>query len=169
MQPHVWLLILSNFFEELVICVNVQNLNIWVVWTATCKAKSYMSHFSKSLETKAVDMYLRDSSLNLGWVSGYLNWGLSCLFSVSRIKWRDVRLSPWPLPSKWLVYKVQHFTVHTRLVVLGGVMVILLSTGPNVRGFKPGLERDIFKGDKNHITSRRPNVIRFYIILKIPW
>jgi hypothetical protein len=166
MQPHVWLLILSNFFEELVICVNVQNLNIWVVWTATYKAKTYMSHLYKSLETKALDMYLRDSSLNLGRVSGYFHWGLSCLFSVSRIKWQDVRLS---LTSKWLVYKVQHFTVHTRLVVLGGVMVILLSTGPNVRGFKPGQEREIFKGDKNHITSRRPNVIRFYIILKIPW
>jgi hypothetical protein len=34
-------------------------------------------------------------------------------------------------------------------VVLGGVMVIVLAIGPKVHGFKPGLERWNFKGDKN--------------------
>jgi hypothetical protein len=34
-------------------------------------------------------------------------------------------------------------------VVLGGIMVIVISTGPKVRGFKPGRERWPFKGDKN--------------------
>jgi hypothetical protein len=35
------------------------------------------------------------------------------------------------------------------VVVLGGVMVIVLVTGPKVPGFKPGREKWIFKGDKN--------------------
>jgi hypothetical protein len=34
-------------------------------------------------------------------------------------------------------------------VVLGGVMVIVLTTVPKVRGFKPGRERWILKGDRN--------------------
>jgi hypothetical protein len=34
-------------------------------------------------------------------------------------------------------------------VVLGGLVVIVLDTGPKVCGFKPGRERWIFKGDKN--------------------
>jgi hypothetical protein len=32
-------------------------------------------------------------------------------------------------------------------VALGGLVVIVLSTGPKVRGFKPGRGRWIFKGD----------------------
>jgi hypothetical protein len=35
------------------------------------------------------------------------------------------------------------------LVVLDGVIVIVLVIGPMVRGFKPGAERWILKGDKN--------------------
>jgi hypothetical protein len=35
------------------------------------------------------------------------------------------------------------------VIVLGGVMVSVLATGPKVRGFKPGRGRWIFKGDKN--------------------
>jgi hypothetical protein len=35
------------------------------------------------------------------------------------------------------------------MVVLGDVMVIVLIIGSKVRGFKPGRERWIFKGDKN--------------------
>jgi hypothetical protein len=36
-----------------------------------------------------------------------------------------------------------------RTVVLGGVMVIVLATGPKVRELKPGRRKWIFKGDKN--------------------
>jgi hypothetical protein len=40
--------------------------------------------------------------------------------------------------------------VHTiRLVVIGGVTVVRFNNGPKVRGFKPGREQRIFKGDKN--------------------
>jgi hypothetical protein len=35
------------------------------------------------------------------------------------------------------------------LVVLGGVLVIVLSAGPKVGGFKPSRGRWIFNGDKN--------------------
>jgi hypothetical protein len=35
------------------------------------------------------------------------------------------------------------------LVALGGVKVSMLPIGSKVRGFKPGRERWIFKGDKN--------------------
>jgi hypothetical protein len=35
------------------------------------------------------------------------------------------------------------------IVDLGGVMVIVLVTGPKVRGFKPGRRRWVFKVDKN--------------------
>jgi hypothetical protein len=35
-----------------------------------------------------------------------------------------------------------------RLIVLGGVMVIVLAIGPKVREFKPGREQWLFKGDK---------------------
>jgi hypothetical protein len=34
-------------------------------------------------------------------------------------------------------------------VALGGLVVSVLATGPNVRGFNPGRGRWIFKGDKN--------------------
>jgi hypothetical protein len=34
-------------------------------------------------------------------------------------------------------------------VVFGGLVVIVIATGPNIRGFTPGRERLIFKGDKN--------------------
>jgi hypothetical protein len=34
-------------------------------------------------------------------------------------------------------------------VVLDGLMVSVLATGPKVRGFKPSRKRRIFKGDKN--------------------
>jgi hypothetical protein len=61
-------------------------------------------------------------------------------------------------------------------VVLGAVMASVLTIGPKVRGFKPGLGRRIFKGDKNpqHFFLRRgtlsrwPHVLRFYAVLKIP-
>jgi hypothetical protein len=33
-----------------------------------------------------------------------------------------------------------------RTVVLGGVVVVVLATGPNVRGFEPGRGQYIFKG-----------------------
>jgi hypothetical protein len=39
----------------------------------------------------------------------------------------------------------------TLIVVLGGLVVIMLSTGPKVHRFKPNLAEDngFFKGDKN--------------------
>jgi hypothetical protein len=39
--------------------------------------------------------------------------------------------------------------VFRRNVVLGGLVVSVLATGPKVRGFNPGGGRWIFKGDKN--------------------
>jgi hypothetical protein len=36
-------------------------------------------------------------------------------------------------------------------VVLGGVMVTVLATGPNDRGFKRGRQRRISNGDKNSL------------------
>jgi hypothetical protein len=39
------------------------------------------------------------------------------------------------------------------MVVVGGVMVIVLATGPKVRGFKPGRKRCFFKGEKIRSTS----------------
>jgi hypothetical protein len=42
------------------------------------------------------------------------------------------------------------FTVRIpTMVVLGGLVVSVLATGPKVRGFNPGRGRWIFKGDKN--------------------
>jgi hypothetical protein len=35
------------------------------------------------------------------------------------------------------------------LAFLGGLVLSVLANGPNVRGFKPGRMRGIFKGDKN--------------------
>jgi len=35
------------------------------------------------------------------------------------------------------------------LVVVGGLVVGVLAMGPNIRGFKPGRGRWIFKGDNN--------------------
>jgi hypothetical protein len=45
----------------------------------------------------------------------------------------------------------------TSLVLLGGLKIIVLATGPKVLGFKPGRERWLFKGDKNaqHDLTRR--------------
>jgi hypothetical protein len=40
-------------------------------------------------------------------------------------------------------------TAFKYVVVLGGVMVTVLAIGPKVRGFKPGRERWISKGDNN--------------------
>jgi hypothetical protein len=37
----------------------------------------------------------------------------------------------------------------SRLIVLGGVIVIVLAIGPKVRELKPGRKRWIFKADKN--------------------
>jgi hypothetical protein len=47
------------------------------------------------------------------------------------------------------IWKFRLFIYTMTLVVLGGVMVVMLATGPKIREFKPGRERWIFKGDKN--------------------
>jgi hypothetical protein len=62
----------------------------------------------------------------------------------------------------------------TVFVVLGGLILSVIAIGSKVRGFIPGQERLIFKGDKNlrYAFLRRgskavgPLVVRFYIILK---
>jgi hypothetical protein len=38
--------------------------------------------------------------------------------------------------------------IHQRIVVIGGVMVIVLAIGPKARWFKPGRQPWIFKGDR---------------------
>jgi hypothetical protein len=38
---------------------------------------------------------------------------------------------------------------HENHVILDGLPVIVLATGPKVCGFKPSQEQQIFKGDKN--------------------
>jgi hypothetical protein len=43
-----------------------------------------------------------------------------------------------------------HATLH---VELGGLMIIVIATGPKVRCFKPGQGRWIFKGDNIRLTS----------------
>jgi hypothetical protein len=45
-------------------------------------------------------------------------------------------------------------------------MVIVLAIGPKARGFKPGRERWIFKGEWKY--SRLSRVVRFNGMLKIP-
>jgi hypothetical protein len=49
----------------------------------------------------------------------------------------------------------------TTLVDLGDVMAGVLTTGPKVRGFKPGQRRWIFKGDKSpqHPFYRRSQAV----------
>jgi hypothetical protein len=49
-----------------------------------------------------------------------------------------------PLPSV-----IEFGNYLSTLVALGGLVVSVLTTGPRVRGFKPGRGRWIFKGDKN--------------------
>jgi hypothetical protein len=39
--------------------------------------------------------------------------------------------------------------VYVKQIVLSGLLVIVLATGPKVRGFKPNRGQWIFKGDKN--------------------
>jgi hypothetical protein len=50
-----------------------------------------------------------------------------------------------------------HFQIYwkgkKKYVALGGLVVIVLVTGPNVCGFKPGKRRWIFKGDKSPNTT----------------
>jgi hypothetical protein len=42
-------------------------------------------------------------------------------------------------------------SVYMCVVVLGGLVVSVLATGPKVRGFNPGRGRWIFKGDNNPV------------------
>jgi hypothetical protein len=48
-------------------------------------------------------------------------------------------------------------SVKLKRVILGGIIINVFVIGPKVRGFNPGRERWIFKGDKNpqHAFLRR--------------
>jgi hypothetical protein len=60
----------------------------------------------------------------------------------------------WAFPFRHFVRSCRinghFFPVHAmKAVVLGGLVVGVLATGPKVRGFDPDRGRWIFKGDKN--------------------
>jgi hypothetical protein len=48
--------------------------------------------------------------------------------------------------DEWAVFC---FSVPFPTVILGGLVVSVFATGPNIRRLKPGQGRWIFKGDKN--------------------
>jgi hypothetical protein len=87
--------------------------------------------------------------------------------------WRQMKhfsLCQWLNPGRPV--RIQSLHRH-----LGGVVVIVLATGPTGRGFKPGRDDGCLRAIKIRSTpssrmgskSGRSHVIRFYGILKIPW